>query len=254
MKSLKGQRSLITGGAVGIGKATALALAAAGSDIAILDIDRAAAVATVVEVEKLGVRAIALFGSVAESDAVGAAFETMDRELGPVTILVNNAGISGNKPTLDLTDADWNRNIGVNLNGVFFCSRAAGRRMKEAGSGCIVNVGSIYSLVAPPNRLHYAAPKAAVEMMTRALAVEWSPFGIRVNGVAPGYVKTHLLDQLVEQGRVDIDRILQRTPQRRLGTVEDVADAILYLCEPRSSFITGHMLPVDGGWVANGFS
>jgi len=244
---------MITGGAAGIGRATALALAKNGADIAILDLDAEAAEQTCSQVRQLGRRALVCQGSVAVSEDVSAAFSQMDDQLGPVTLLVNNAGISGNKSTLELTDAEWDRSIGVNLNGVFYCCREAGRRMKEAGSGTIINIGSIYSFVAPPNRLHYCAPKAAVEMMTRALAVEWAQYGIRVNGVAPGYVKTRLLDELVKQGRLDLDSILRRTPQRTLQVPEEIADAILYLCDPRSRAITGHMLPVDGGWTAYGF-
>lgn len=253
MTSLSGQRAMITGGGAGIGRAAAVALARNGADIAIMDIDTESAEQTCDAVRAEGRQALVCKGSVSSAEEVASAFSLMDRELGPVTIMVNNAGISGNRPTLELGNDEWERNIGVNLNGVFYCSKEAGRRMKEAGGGVIVNVGSIYSLVAPPNRLHYSAPKAAVEMMTRALAVEWAQFGIRVNGVAPGYVQTHLLDELVEQGRVDLPGILHRTPQGRLPVPEDVADAIAYLSDPRSRAITGHMLPVDGGWVAYGY-
>lgn len=253
MTCLTGQKAMITGGGAGIGRATAIALAKNGADIAIFDLDSDAAEETCSQVRAQGRKAVLCQGSVSNPDDVTAAFSRMDDVLGPLSIMVNNAGISGNKPTLELTDADWERNIGVNLNGVFYCSRAAGRRMKDARSGVIINVGSIYSLVAPPNRLHYCAPKAAVEMMTRALAVEWAQYGIRVNGVAPGYVQTQLLDELVEQGRVDLDGILRRTPQGALPVPDEIADAIMYLCDPRSRAITGHMLPVDGGWTAYGF-
>jgi len=244
---------MISGGGAGIGRTTAVAFAKNGADVAILDLDQEAAEETSALIQQEGGKAVVCTGTVASSEDVTAAFSRMDDLLGPVTIMVNNAGVSGNKPTLDLTDAEWNRNIDVNLNGVFYCSREAGRRMKAAGSGVILNVGSIYSLVAPPNRLHYCAPKAAVEMMTRALAVEWAQYGIRVNGVAPGYIQTDLLNDLVAQGRVDLDGVLKRTPQGVLAAPEEIADAILYLCDPRSRAITGHMLPVDGGWTAYGY-
>src|SRR5690606_37653887 len=129
-------------------------------------------------------------------------------------------------------------------------AREAGRRMAAQGGGTIVNIGSIYSVVAAPRRLHYCATKAAVEMMTRSLAIEWAELGIRVNGVAPGYVQTALLEELARGGRVDIEAIRRRTPQKRLAEVEEVADAVAYLCEPRSAHITGQMLAVDGGWTA----
>jgi NAD(P)-dependent dehydrogenase (short-subunit alcohol dehydrogenase family) len=143
--------------------------------------------------------------------------------------------------------------MGVNLDGVFFCASDAGRRMRDAGGGCIVNVSSIYGVVAAPNRLSYCASKAAVSMMTRALAIEWAAYGIRVNAVAPGYVRTNLVETLAAEGRIDLAALERRTPQGRLATAEEIADAILYLCEPRASHVTGQVLAVDGGWTAYGY-
>jgi NAD(P)-dependent dehydrogenase (short-subunit alcohol dehydrogenase family) len=120
-------------------------------------------------------------------------------------------------------------------------------------SGSIVNLGSIYSIVAAPNRLSYCATKAAVAMMTRCLAIEWAEHGVRVNAIAPGYVRTALIEALVLEKRIDIQALEQRTPQKRLARPEEIADAVLYLCEPRSAHITGQVLAVDGGWSAYGY-
>lgn len=251
--SLKSKRAVITGAGGGIGRATALALHRCGAVIAVLDIDTAAAEQTVAAVRSEAGTAHAITASVADSGAVARGFAEVDRLLGGVDILINNAGVSGNKPALEIEDAEWRNVVGVNLDGTFYCSREAGRRMQRQRSGTIVNVGSIYALSAAPNRLSYCATKASVEMMTRVLAVEWAAHGIRVNGVAPGYVQSPFIEKLAAEGRVDLGALKRRTPQGRFATNEEIADAILYLCEPRTAHITGQMLPVDGGWTAYGY-
>lgn len=245
---LAGRVALVTGAGAGIGRATALALARAGAEVAVWDLDGATAEAVAGEVG-----GIAIAGSVADSEQVPRGFARIDAWRNRLDILVNNAGISGNRPTLELEVADWRRTMSVNVDGVFFCAREAGRRMREAGGGAIVNVSSIYGIVAAPNRLSYCASKAAVAMMTRALAIEWAAYGIRVNAVAPGYVRTHLVEAIAAEGRIDLAALERRTPQGRLGTTEEIADAILYLCEPRAAHVTGQVLAVDGGWTAYGY-
>jgi NAD(P)-dependent dehydrogenase (short-subunit alcohol dehydrogenase family) len=253
MAVLKGMKAVVTGGGAGIGRAIALALARADASVAVWDLQEAAARESCALVEAAGGQALALVGSVAEPEDVRRCFAALDAAWGGVDILVNNAGISANRPTLEVTDAEWRRGMGVNLDGVFFCAREAGLRMQRRGQGCIVNLCSIYGIVAAPNRLAYTASKAAVAMMTRSLAVEWASLGIRVNAVAPGYVQTALLQDLATSGRVDMAALKRRTPLGRLGTVEEVADAVLYLCEPRSAYVTGQVLGVDGGWTAYGY-
>ncbi|GAA4356899.1 SDR family NAD(P)-dependent oxidoreductase [Variovorax defluvii] len=253
MQSLAGLRAVLTGGATGIGRATALALADAGAEVAILDIDVQSAELTCRQIADKGGTAFTIAASVSDSASVDAAFSTLDARWGRLDLLVNNAGVSGNRAALEIDDTEWQRVMGINLNGVFFCARAAGRRMVARGQGAIVNVGSIYSLVAAPERLSYCVSKAAVAMLTKTLAIEWASKGVRVNCVAPGYVQTPLLEALDSEGRIDLAALRQRTPQQRLGTPEDIAQSVVYLCEPRGAHITGQVLAVDGGWSAYGY-
>lgn len=250
---LDGLRAVLSGGATGIGRATAIALSAAGARVAILDVDREGAEDTCRAIRDAGGQALAIEASVADSGSVERAFASLDRLWEGVDLLVNNAGVSGNRAALEIDDDEWRRIMSINLDGVFYCARAAGKRMVPRRKGAIVNVGSIYSLVAAPERASYCASKAAVAMLTRALAIEWAARGVRVNGVAPGYVDTPLLQSLAAQGRVDLASLARRTPQGRLTTPEDVAQAIVYLCEPRAAHITGQVIAVDGGWTSYGY-
>lgn len=250
-QTLVGLRVLVTGAAAGIGLATANALATRGALVAVLDRDGDAAAREATALP--GGPHLSLAASVDDPAQVAAAFAALDAAWCGLDALVNNAGVSSNCPTLDLTHAEWRRAMGVNLDGVFFCAQEAGRRMAQAGRGAIVNLGSIYSLVPAPNRLAYVASKSAVAMMTRALALEWAPLGIRVNAVAPGYVETDLVRTLAAAGRIDLSIVARRTPLGRLAQPEEVADAIVYLLEPRAAYITGQVLGVDGGWTANGY-
>jgi NAD(P)-dependent dehydrogenase (short-subunit alcohol dehydrogenase family) len=247
------KRAIVTGGGSGIGKAICLSLAQAGANVAILDIDFDAADRVASQIRSWAAEALAIRASVSDPAALAAAFTEIDGQWGRVDILINNAGVSANKPSLDLAHHEWLRVIDINLNGVFYCCQEAGRRMVDQGFGSIVNIGSIYSLVAAPNRLAYCATKAAVGMMTKVLAIEWARSGIRVNAIAPGYVNTQLTAELVEQGRLDLAAVAKRTPFNRLATPEEIADAVLFLVSEKAAFITGQVLAVDGGWTAYGY-
>ena len=247
---LEGKRVLITGGAAGLGLAMAEAFVRQGCRLALFDIDQ----------DKLS-RALTAMpggtvgycGSVADADAVAAAFARMDEAFGGVDILINNAGISMNVPTLDLSIEHWQKALDINLTGVFLCCQAAGRRMVPQGSGAIINLASMYGMVAAPERLAYCATKSAVAMMTKALAIEWAAHGLRVNALAPGYVKTALVEQLVEAHRLDEGALAARTPLGRLGTVEEIADLAVFLASDKARYITGQVVGIDGGWTAYGY-
>jgi len=247
------RRALVTGGGAGIGRAICLAFAGAGAKIAVFDIDIAAAEETATEARAAGVDAVAIGGSVADPDDVQRSVDAVVKEWGGIDILINNAGVSANSPTLDLSLDAWNRVVDINLNGVFMTTQACARVMIPEGRGTIINLGSIYSTVAAPNRLAYCATKAAVAMMTKSLAIEWAKSGIRVNAVAPGYVRTQLVTELEASGKLDLEAITRRTPQGHIGTPEDVAEAVFFLATDKASHITGQVLGVDGGWTAYGF-
>ncbi len=246
-------RILVTGGGAGIGRAIAEAFAARGAFLVLLDIDSAKASEAAEAIEAAGGKAIAVVGSVTESADVARAFATLDETNGGIDILINNAGISANKPTLDLSDEDWEQALAVNLRGAFFCAREAGRRMTAQGAGIIINIASMYGIVAAPERLPYCVSKAGIVMMTKALAIEWADRGVRVNGIAPGVVDTKLFHDLVARGRVDAERVIARTPMSRLVTPAEVADAALFLASPGAAMVTGHIMVVDGGWTAYGY-
>ena len=251
MTKLINRRALVTGAGAGIGRAIAIELAKESCEVAVLDVNEAAAGATCGMISELGGSAFPIGASVADAEEVALAFGELDRRWKSLNILINNAGVNANRPTLELTDEDWHHTRSVNLDGVFFCSREAGRRMVASGGGTIVNVGSIYSLVAAPHRLAYCATKAAVAMMTKSLAIEWAQFNIRVNAVAPGYSLTPAIKAMAAEKRINLRSIEKRTPQGRMAEPEEIAEAVVYLCG--AGHVTGQVLAVDGGWTAYGY-
>lgn len=249
---LKGRRVLITGAAAGLGLGMARAFAAQGCRVGLNDFTGEALDAALATVRQRG-EAVALPGSVAEPATVDSIFATLDREWGGLDILINNAGIAMNQPTLELSLEDWQRTLDVNLTGTFLCAKAAAVRMMAQGGGCILNIASIYGVVAAPERLAYCTTKSGVAMMAKALAVEWARHGLRVNALAPGYIKTDLVGRLVEAGRISEDQLARRTPQGRLGSVEEVADLAIFLASDSARHITGQVIGIDGGWTAYGY-
>lgn len=241
---LGGRVAAVTGGAGGIGLASATALAEAGARIVLLDRDGAAAERAAAEIG--GARAVAL--DVTDESAVAEVFAGLP----DVAILVNAAGIALRHAALEHPLADWDRVVAVNMTGTFLCARAAGRAMIARGQGgSIVNIASIMGLSGGgiyPN-ISYQTTKGAIINMTRALAVEWAKEGIRVNAVAPTYVRTSFIAALLAQPEI-VAKIQSATPLGRLAEVEDVAAAVAFLASDASGMITGHSLPVDGGFLA----
>ncbi|MBO1014653.1 SDR family oxidoreductase [Achromobacter sp. SD115] len=245
---LRGQSVVITGGAKGIGLATAQAFARQGARVALLDMDTTALEEAVAGLSALGGEALAVQASVTDADAVERAFAQVEQAWGRIDVLVNNAGVSANKPTLEVTVDEWRRAVDINLTGVFLCAQAAGRRMVPAGVGTIINLASMYGVVAAPDRAAYCATKGAVVLLTETLAVEWGPLGVRVNALAPGYVETDLVRDLAARGRLDPERLKQRTPLRRLAQPAEMADLAVFLASRQAGYINGHTLVADGGW------
>jgi NAD(P)-dependent dehydrogenase (short-subunit alcohol dehydrogenase family) len=243
--------AVVAGGARGIGRAAAMALAGAGAAIAILDRDAATAETTAHAIAGRGAAVSAHTADVTDEVSLERAFATLAQHHGGVDVLVNSAGIGLRHPAVDHPLADWDKVVAVNLTGVFLGSRIAARSMISRGGGAIVSLASIMGFSGGgiyPN-VSYQATKGAVVNMTRALAVEWAQSRVRVNAVAPTWVRTDLTAPLLDQPGV-LERIRDLTPMRRLATAEEVANAILFLASPAAAMITGHTLPVDGGFLA----
>jgi len=248
---LDGRVALITGGASGLGAQMARVFAQAGARIVVADLARQAERAAQVQADCRGFGAESEFvaadvTSVASLDAMAAAAV---RRFGTLDLLVNSAGTTVRKPSLETSEADWDLVLDVNLKGTFFASVAAARVMKDHGGGAIVNLASIFGLIGGGGRPGYCASKGGVVNLTRALAGEWAPYRIRVNAIAPTFVVTPLNEEVLTDPAVKAALIAQ-TPLQTYGTPDDMAYAALYLCSPAAQHVTGVTLPVDAGWTA----
>ncbi len=235
--------AIVTGGARGIGAAIAGRLAREGWSVIAADIapdegDLPAAV----ELRRL---------DVTDRDQVEELMARVVAEHGRIDLLVNNAGITRQAPLAELSWADWSAVVDVNIHGVFNCLQAAGRHMLTAGQGVILNISSAAAERGSPARTAYSTTKAAINGLTRAAAVEWAAHGIRVNAVGPGYIATGVYIAAVNAGRINEADVLARTPAKRLGTLEEVADAVVFLSSDGARFINGQVLYVDGGFLAD---
>ncbi len=253
-RQLDGKVALITGGASGIGAATARLFARHGATLILADLNEGAATKLAHECEGAGVHALGLQLDVTDEKSVEAGIARAAQQFGRVDIVVNSAGISLRHPAMEITLETWNKVMVVNVTGTFLVSRVAARQMKIAGNGgSIVNLASIMSysgfgLGGFPNPA-YQASKGAVLNLTRALAVEWAPLKIRVNAVAPTWVRTPLITALTSSSKT-MELISSVTPLGRVAEPEEVAEAILFLASPAASMTTGHTLAVDGGFLA----
>ncbi len=232
-----------------MGLSIAEQLASAGAHIAVLEINPETCAGTATALARdHDVRTIGLPTDVADRAAVDAAFDRVQSEFGRVDIAVNNAGVSHVGPfTQDVTDAAWDETIAVMQTGVFYCMRAAGRLMLEQRSGSIVNISSIRGFSPNPGRLAYCAVKAAVIMMTKVAAGEWTRQGVRVNAVAPGVERTPMWDADVAKGALDEQLYLDLVPAGRIGDPADVGKLVAYLCSDHASYISGSVVAIDGG-------
>jgi len=247
MFDLTGRAAVVTGAGRGLGRALALALAKAGTDVA--PVTRRPAPDLVADIERLGRRCVPLLADLANPEDVEAVIPEAVRAFGRVDILVNNAGVISRAPAVDTTPEDWHRVLQVNLHAVFRLCQAAAREMLPRRRGKIINIASLASfevgvLVSP-----YAASKGAVGQLTKALANEWAPHGINVNAIAPGYLTTEMT-QALRDDPVRNAAILDRIPAGRWGRPEDLGGAVVFLASPASDYVHGHLLAVDGGWLA----
>jgi len=176
--------------------------------------------------------------------------ENLTEEYGHVDVWVNNAGIARKAPAESISFEAWDESIAVMLSGAFYCSQAAGRQMIAQGSGVIVNVASVGGIQHIEGRVAYSVPKAGLIMLTKALGIEWARRGVRVVGIAPSVVMTDMVRHGIAEGTASLDAYLRRTPMHRLGTVEEIAEAVLFLASEQASYIVGEVMRVDGGWVA----
>ena len=242
--------AIVTGGARGIGAAIAARLAADGHDIAVLDLDRDACETTVGSVVSLGRRAVAIAADVADEAAVRAAFPAIVDALGPPTVLVNNAGVLRDRSLGKMSLEDWNVVIDVNLRSVFLMCREALPSMRAAAWGRIVNLSSIAAL-GVIGEANYSAAKAGVIGLTRTLAIELGRFGVTANAIAPGFIATDMTRDLAERANMSFDELTQAMMRDihvgRPGQPEDIANAVAFFVDERSSFVTGQTLYVAGG-------
>jgi 2-dehydro-3-deoxy-D-gluconate 5-dehydrogenase len=247
--SIAGRRALVTGASRGLGRGMALGLAAAGADIVCADRGGTAAEETAGMIRELGRDAWAVSADLSDREQLLAMADEVERQAGPVDILVNNAGIILRHPAAEYPLEAWDRVVRINMDAVFELCQRFGRGMIERGYGKIVNVASLLSFQGGILVPSYTASKHAVAGITKALANEWARHGVNVNAIAPGYMATDNT-QALRDDEVRSREILGRIPAQRWGTAEDLAGAAVFLASPASDYINGHVLVVDGGWMA----
>lgn len=241
---LKGKKAIVTGAGRGIGKAISLAYAAQGADVALVDKSLAALDDVAHEIEALGRRALAMQMDVTCFDCIEDTIARVVEAFGGLDLLVNNAGIWWSVPSLDMSEADWDKIMNVNLKSCFFCAQGAAKEMRKRGAGRIINISSVDGTYCLANQAHYAASKAGLNQLTRSLAVDFAQYGITVNGIAPSWVLT---DMTRDEWERDKDEWLPRIPARRIGMPEDIADVAVFLASDLARFVCGQTIVVDGG-------
>lgn len=254
---LAGQSAIVTGGGSGIGRGIAIGLALCGASVAVVGRHSESLQAVVSEIDGLGSQGFAVTCDVRDPEAVGSAVADATRALGPLEILVNNAGATFTAPAEQLSPRGFRAVVETDTFGTFYmCSEFGRRRIAANSPGAILNITSTSPMTGNPGRLHGGVGKAGVDSMTKSLAVEWGPYGIRVNALAPGYTPTagvNIATRMVDDSAAHIERVAASVPLGRVGRVQDIVWAAVFLLSPAASFITGASLTVDGGkWLSSG--
>jgi NAD(P)-dependent dehydrogenase (short-subunit alcohol dehydrogenase family) len=245
---LTGKVAVVTGGNTGLGEAFARALAGVGANVALAARTRERSEAVAAKIKASGGEAIAVDLDVKEPDQVRRMLEEVTQRLGPVDILVNNAGVCYHRPAAEVPRAEWLNTFEVNVHGLWYCAQTVGKQMIERGGGVIVNTGSISAMIVnrPQWQPAYNASKAAVHQLTKSLAAEWAPYNVRVNALAPGYVKTAMAPVDRPEFR---QHWIEDAPMKRYAMPEELGPSLVYLASDASSFMTGSVLVVDGGYT-----
>jgi len=242
--SLSGKTALVTGAAQGIGRDIALGLAADGAEVVICDVNLEAAQKTAADIEAKGRKSLALKANVASSADVTAMIDQVVEKFGRIDILVNNAGITRDGLILRMKDEDWDLVLSINLKGAFLCTKSALKYMSKQRSGTIINIASIVGAMGNAGQANYVASKAGLIGLTKTIAREYANRNVTANAVAPGFIDTAMTQALTEQVRTDLAK---QIPLGRLGSSEDVANAVRFLASPAAAYITGQVIHVNGG-------
>lgn len=249
---LKNKVAIITGAGRGMGKSHALILAKAGAKVVVSDISLENCQKVVNEIEKAGGKALAIKCDVTQKQEIDKMIKKTIEKWGKIDILVNNAGIAQMIPFLKMTEKDWDRTLDINLKGYFLCAQACAKEMAKQKSGTIINIASVamgqqgFGFV---NAVHYSASKGGIAAMTEALAAELASYNIRVNAIAPGLIETPMIDFAKQDPKI-MEGLLARVPMHRVGKPEEVSNLVLFLASDASSYMTGSVVIIDGGWLA----
>jgi NAD(P)-dependent dehydrogenase (short-subunit alcohol dehydrogenase family) len=245
---ISGKKALVTGSARGIGKVLAVALAEAGCDVSLVGLHLEGVEEVAAGINRMGVKAVAFQADVSKKEEVDRAFAATAKEFGRLDICVNNAGVSFQMPVEDMPEEEWDNIMDTNMKGVFLCSQAAARIMIPQRSGSIINLASIsgHAVNVPQKQAVYNSSKAGVAMLTKSMALEWAEYGIRVNSISPGYMKTEMTLSTMEHLFPEWEAI---TPLGRLGEPEELRGAVIFLASDASSYMIGHDLIIDGGYT-----
>ncbi|MEH7380343.1 glucose 1-dehydrogenase [Bacillus sp. JJ1533] len=249
MFDLTGKVIVITGASKGIGKGIALSLARAGAKLVLLARSEDELTQTEREIREIGSESLAISIDLTAIPCISGCVETIINHFGKIDILINNAGLLIPKPVLEITEVDWDRVMDINLKSVFFLSKEVGKHMIKNKSGKIINMSSQMAFVGYFNRSIYSTSKGGVTQLTKALAIEWSPYNITVNAIAPTATETQMTKELYKDPKI-LNEIKKHIPLGRIGQIEDLLGAFHFLCSESSNFMTGQTIIVDGGWTS----